>query len=146
MGDGHARPHGLILCTDSYSVVDTVRLMNVLIIKFRLECTIRAHRKNQYRIYIRQNSMALLFSIVSPHMHSSMLYKVKPLYVKRSNLEECFMLSEGVKPGSPKVLLSEASNERKNSKNLISNQINFSNRLYSTVVKQDLDNKYRLNP
>jgi hypothetical protein len=89
--------------------------------------------------------MALLFSIVSPYMHSSMLYKVKPLYAKRSNLEECFMLSEGVNQGSPKVLLSEASNERKNSKNLISNQI-IPKRLYSTVVKQDLDNKYSLNP
>lgn len=39
MGDGNARPHGLILCTDSYSIEDVIKLMNVLIIKYRVECT-----------------------------------------------------------------------------------------------------------
>jgi hypothetical protein len=39
MGDGVAKPHGLIICTDSYSIEDTIRLINVLIIKYRLECT-----------------------------------------------------------------------------------------------------------
>lgn len=34
-------------------------------------------KKNQYRIYIEQNSMASLVNIVSPYMHFSMLYKVK---------------------------------------------------------------------
>jgi hypothetical protein len=36
MGDGAVRPSGLILCTDSYTVADAVRLMNVLIIRYRL--------------------------------------------------------------------------------------------------------------
>jgi len=31
MGDGAERPYGLILCTDSYSIEDTIRLINVLI-------------------------------------------------------------------------------------------------------------------
>jgi len=79
MGDGSTERHGLILCTDSYSIEDTIRLINVLIIKYRLECTLRVRRKNQYRIYIRQNSMSLLQRIVMPHMHSSMLYKLGPL-------------------------------------------------------------------
>jgi len=77
MGDGSFQQHGLIICTDSYSIEDTIRLINVLIIKYRLECSLRAHRKNQYRIYIRQCSMPSLFNIVSPFMHSSMLYKLK---------------------------------------------------------------------
>ena len=76
MADGKARRHGLILCTDSYSVEDVVQLMNVLIIRYRLEGTLQAHRKNQYRIYIRQRSMPRLQNIVRSHMHSSMLYKL----------------------------------------------------------------------
>ena len=79
MGDGSVLRSGLIICTDSYSIEEVVRLINVLIIRYRLECTIRVHRKNQYRIYIRQNSIASLLSIVSPYMHLSMLYKVNTL-------------------------------------------------------------------
>lgn len=76
MGDGSKQRHGLIICTDSYKLVDVVSLMNVLMIRYRLDCTIRVHNKNQYRIYINQSSMALLVKIVSPYMHYSMLYKL----------------------------------------------------------------------
>jgi hypothetical protein len=42
MGDGTREPgYGVILCTDSYTILDVVRLMNVLMIKYRLECTLR---------------------------------------------------------------------------------------------------------
>ena len=41
MGDGECRSHGLILCTNSYSIQDVVRLMNVLMIIYRLKCNIR---------------------------------------------------------------------------------------------------------
>ena len=77
MGDGSVSRHGLIICTDSYELKDVIRLMNVLIIKFRVESTIRVHKKNQYRIYIREGSMPLLRTIVTPYMHSSMLYKFR---------------------------------------------------------------------
>ena len=79
MGDGKASPHGLIICTDSYKVVDVVRLMNVLMIRYRLECTLRYHRPTHPRIYIRERSIPLLQTIVRPHMHSSMAYKIKSL-------------------------------------------------------------------
>nr|UYR50857.1 hypothetical protein [Morchella crassipes] len=72
MGDGVARAHGLIICTESYSIENIVRLINVLIIKYRLECTLRYHKPTQPRINIRQRSMPLLRTIVRPHMHSSM--------------------------------------------------------------------------
>ena len=52
MGDGSKQSHGLILCTDSYSLQDVVRLINVLIIRYGLICSLREHRKGQYRIYI----------------------------------------------------------------------------------------------
>jgi hypothetical protein len=76
MGDGVARSYGLIICTDSYSVLDVVRLMNVLIIKYRLECKLRYHRPTHPRIYIRQGSMPILRGLVRPYMANSMLYKI----------------------------------------------------------------------
>ena len=77
MGDGSAERHGLIICTDSYSVLDVVRLMNVLIIRYRFECTLRYHTPTQPRIYVSERSMPLLRTIVRPHMCPSMLYKIK---------------------------------------------------------------------
>ena len=76
MGDGAVRPSGLIICTDSYDLVDVVRLMNVLIIKYNLDCKIRYHDKNSPRIYIKQKSMPILRELVRPHMVKSMLYKI----------------------------------------------------------------------
>jgi hypothetical protein len=76
MGDGVAIPSGLQLCTDSYLLQDVVRLMNVLIIKYRLECRLQYSTKRQPRIYIRQRSMPLLRSIVIPYFHPSMRYKL----------------------------------------------------------------------
>ena len=76
LGDGtNDHGFGLILCTDSFTLQDVIKLMNVLIIKYRLECTLRK-QNNNYRIYIRKNSMLLLKSIVKPYFCKSMLYKL----------------------------------------------------------------------
>jgi hypothetical protein len=77
MGDGSVQRHGLIICTDSYSVQDVVRLMNVMIIRYRLECILRFHTPTQPRIYIRERSMPLLREIVKSYMCFIMLYKIK---------------------------------------------------------------------
>ena len=76
MGDGSVKSHGLIICTDSYTIQDVVRLMNVLIIKYRLELKFRLNSQSQPRILIRQRSMPLLRAIVLPHMCQSMIYKL----------------------------------------------------------------------
>jgi hypothetical protein len=76
MGDGVAIASGLQLCTDSYTLPDVIRLMNVLIIRYRLECTLQYSTKRQPRIYIKQVSMPLLRTIVAPSFHPSMLYKL----------------------------------------------------------------------
>lgn len=76
-GDGSVQRHGLILCTDSYTIQDTVRLLNVLIVRYGLDCSLRSPRPNQYRIYIREGSMPRLRALVLPFMHDSMLYKIK---------------------------------------------------------------------
>jgi hypothetical protein len=60
MGDGSVQRHGLIICTNSYSLEDVVRLMNVIMIRYRLGCNLRLIRQNnkiQYTIYISQHSM-----------------------------------------------------------------------------------------
>lgn len=80
MGDGSNEHNGLIICTDSYSIEDVVRLINVLKIKYRIECTIKVRNQDKYRIYIREGSMPLLRQIIKPYMYSiaeRMLYKIK---------------------------------------------------------------------
>ena len=50
MGDGLYANGGVVICTDSFSVKDTIKLMNVLIIRYNLSCSIRQHNKGQYRV------------------------------------------------------------------------------------------------
>jgi len=96
MGDGSVKLYGLIICTDSYTVQDVVRFINVLMIRYRLECTLRFHSTTQPIIYISQSSMPSLLNIVSPFMHSSMLYKLKSALSSPSNRQkiEVFDLQE----------------------------------------------------
>lgn len=77
MGDGSAKSHGLIICTDSYKLTDIVRLMNVLLIKYDIKSNIRYHSTTQPRIYIRQQSMPILRKLITPYMEKSMLYKIE---------------------------------------------------------------------
>ena len=76
MGDGVAKTYGLIICTDSYPLIDVVHLMNVLMIKYRLECTLRFHRPTHPRIFIKHHSMPILRELVKSHMAKSMFYKI----------------------------------------------------------------------
>jgi hypothetical protein len=75
-GDGVARSHGLIICTDSYKVEDVAKLINVLKIRYNIDCILRFHTPTQPRITIRAKSMEILRKLVMPYMHDSMLYKL----------------------------------------------------------------------
>ena len=75
MGDAAALKYRLLICTDSYSIKDVVKLMNVLIIKYRLECSCY-NPLTKPRIYIRSQSMPILRDVVKPYMTKSMLYKI----------------------------------------------------------------------
>ena len=48
MGDGAKRNKGLVLCTDSFSISDVVRLSNVLRIKYGLNTTITGFTNNKH--------------------------------------------------------------------------------------------------
>lgn len=74
MGDGTWVGCGVILCTDSYKLQDIVRLMNVLKIRYNIDCTLR-YCKKYPRLYINSKSIPLLRSIVFPYIHSSFQYK-----------------------------------------------------------------------
>jgi hypothetical protein len=59
MGDGKFLSKGISICTDSYTIQDVVRLMNVLILRYELKCTLHKTNNNKgYRIYISRNSVA----------------------------------------------------------------------------------------
>jgi hypothetical protein len=77
MGDGSGNRHGLLLCTDSFTIPEVVKLINVLIIRYQLNCTLRFHSPTQPRIYIREGSMRKLRGIVEPYMSCYMLYKLE---------------------------------------------------------------------
>jgi hypothetical protein len=79
MGDGGASRHGLVLYTNSFSIQDIVKLINVLIIKYDLKCSIHLKRRNQkieYLVYISQDSLPILRKIVLPFIIPSMFYKL----------------------------------------------------------------------
>lgn len=75
MGDGVHRRSGLELCTDSFTIEEVVKLINVLIIRYNLECTLQSHHGNP-RIYIRSRSMPQLRAIVKQYTHPIFYYKL----------------------------------------------------------------------
>lgn len=76
MGDGAKLNKGLILCTDSYTVQEVLKLMNVLKIQYDLNTFIQGIKNKRSRIYILQESMPKLINIVKPYMLKSMFYKL----------------------------------------------------------------------
>lgn len=52
--DGGTNKNGLYLCTDSFSLKDVILLLNVLNIKFELDCSIQKVQTGGYRIYIKK--------------------------------------------------------------------------------------------
>lgn len=77
MGDGGFKSKGIFICTDSYSLYDVVRLMNVLIIRYELKCTL--HKSSNglgYRIYISRNSVGGVIEIVKSYIIPSLWHKL----------------------------------------------------------------------
>lgn len=66
---------GITLHTQCYSLKELLLIINVLIIKFRLECSIHKHR-NSFVIYIKRKSIQKYLDNLLPYIHESMLYKL----------------------------------------------------------------------
>lgn len=75
LGDGGFKSKGIFICTDYYSIQDVVRIINVLIIRYDLKCTLHKSNEN-YRIYISRNSVHKVVKIIKPHIIPSMYYKI----------------------------------------------------------------------
>lgn len=76
MSDGKSNQYGLTLCTESFTLKENIILMNILMIKFNLNCNIHYANKKP-RIYIKANSMNKLRLIVAPHMIPFSNYKLQ---------------------------------------------------------------------
>jgi hypothetical protein len=75
MCDGSIRNESIVICTDNFTIKEVVQIINVLIIKFRIECSI--HYDNSYpRIYISRKSFTTLKSLINPFIVTSMQYKL----------------------------------------------------------------------
>jgi hypothetical protein len=77
MDDGSKHENGFHLNTDSYTLSEVELLIKVLKENFDLNCTSHKRSKDRYRIYIKVDSMNKFRSLVTPHFHSSMMYKLK---------------------------------------------------------------------
>ena len=75
MCDRTRRFEGLALCTESFSTEEVVKLINILIIRYDLSCTIH-NTKSVPRIYIHPSSIPALRNIVAPHMCAFSMYKL----------------------------------------------------------------------
>jgi len=76
MDDGCKLKNNFVLCTDSYSFSEVELLIKVLKDNFDLNCTYLIRNEDQYRIYIKLDSMGKFRSIVTPHFCQSMMYKL----------------------------------------------------------------------
>jgi len=75
--DGGWVGHGVRISCNAYTLEEVKLLIRILNENFGLVCTIQnIYIKDRYSIYIKSQSIPLLKSIVFPHLHSSMLYKI----------------------------------------------------------------------
>lgn len=77
MDDGAVLPYGMKLCTNSFTKNDCYLLCVILGRLYDLD--VRVHSagvSGQWHLYVTSASMPKLASIVRPHMHPSMLYKL----------------------------------------------------------------------
>lgn len=66
----------LIIHTQSYKENEVLLLSNELNEKFHLNSKVILHKKFYYVILIPRHNSALLRSIISPYIHSSMTHKL----------------------------------------------------------------------
>jgi len=70
MGDGSRRNQGITLCTDNFSIIDVVMLINILIIKFDIQPTIHKE-KGKNRIYINKRDLKKMIPGLKSHFVKS---------------------------------------------------------------------------
>jgi len=79
--DGQAvKNGGVTLCTDNYSLTEVNLLIQALVNRYELNCSIHNKKgkngKVYHRVYIKKNSFDNLKPLLIPHIHKSFLYKL----------------------------------------------------------------------
>lgn len=74
-GDGAKHNRGLILCTDGFSIKETILLMNILRLKFDISPTLYKC-KGLPRIHIFKRDMLKIRPFIQPYFVKSFLYKI----------------------------------------------------------------------
>ena len=99
MSSGVFLPSGIVLSTFSHNYIDLIRLINVLIIRYRFSCTI-GRINGKPVIFIRAESVKLLADIFS--IHPTLILLVKEHYTFKDRL---FLLNPFAGEGYQWVLL-----------------------------------------
>lgn len=63
------KSYGLYIDVKNFTIKDIVKLINVLIYKFNLICSLQVLKKDKFFIYIKNKSIPLLLSGVSPYIN-----------------------------------------------------------------------------
>ena len=84
MGDGAWQSKGLTLNLQAFSIKELVLFINVLKIKFDLDCTLHKSR-NQFIVYIKVNSVKILYPKIKNYIVPSMRYKFARLLASDKN-------------------------------------------------------------
>jgi len=75
--DGGWTGYGVRIACNAYTLEEVKILVRILNENFNLICTIqKIFIQDKYSIYITSKSIPLLRNIITPHLHSSMLYKI----------------------------------------------------------------------
>lgn len=75
MGDGAKHNKGIILCTDGFTIIEVILLMNIIRIKFDINPTMY-QTKNRPRIHIFKRDLLKIRPLISPYFVEHFLYKI----------------------------------------------------------------------
>lgn len=75
MGDGAKKNKGITLCTDSFTQKEVIMLINMLIIKFKIQPTLHKE-KSKYRIYINEKNLKEIKPKLEPYIIQHFKYKI----------------------------------------------------------------------
>ena len=82
MGDGSIKFNGILLNLQAFSVKELILFINVLKLKFNIDCTLHKSR-NHYTVYIKVESSRKLYPKIKNYIVPSMRYKFeKKIYKK----------------------------------------------------------------
>ena len=76
--------YGLLINVEYYTIKDIVNLMNILMIKFKLSCSLHTLKQNKSHIYIKNKSIPLLLNGIRPYINS---------FIKTNNIYQTRALS-----------------------------------------------------